>query len=284
MKRNRHSAYALLLVLVTLTLTSVALTQMASRTLRGHADSLAKLRSLQSRWGRISCERAVLHEAAKIFDSLQTTQRLTGATESFALKETISLGSQEFTIILADENAKANLNSLAQHGRTGAVPTALRNLLNPNPFRALRNLDSEKRFRSWGEVFELTRLRELEGSERVLAEVTRELTLWGTGHTNIHRASDKVLESVAKSIVTDGLARRIVERNREASDLECRLLLQQTVLNESDRKKLELVLGDGSSTFSVWVESFDGIVTKQHFSVSYTDDDGRRLTDGFMLN
>lgn len=190
-------------------------------------------------------------------------------------------------MVLADENAKLNLNALQRLGRPGTLATSLRKVLEPNSVRALRDIDrnpSSQALSSWGQVFDLNLLRALQGSDRVLAELTREVTLWGSGKLNIHRASASSLELACKGVVTDGLARRIVERHDESPTLNAGLLLRQTVLNETDRGQLEQLLGDGSTTFSVWIESDDGRQRSQHCSVSYLDEDGRQSTESFSLN
>lgn len=285
------SGYALLLVLVTLTICSVSLASLATRSMQANVDSLERLRGLQSRWGRISCSRALLRSAPAAFEAIEkqnlASKRLTKTTFPIALSETLLLGGQRFTVVLADENAKLNLNALRQHGRPGTITQALRKVMGPNSIRTLRNLDRDtnsQTLHSWGEVFDLNLLRALQGSDRVLAEMTHDLTLWGSGKLNIRRASPISLEVTCKGAVTDGLARRIVERHDESPTLNVDLLLRQTVLNETDRERLELLLGDGSTTFSIWIESDDGRQRTQHLSVLYVDADGKQTTESFSLN
>ncbi len=291
MQRSRKSGYALLLVLVTLTICALALTGLATRSMQANSDSLERLRALQSRWGRLSCSRTLLRDAPAVFDAIEkkmlASDQLSKPIFPIALTETVELGGHRFTMVLADENAKLNLNMLQRLGRPGTLATSLRKVLGPNSNRALRDIDrnpGSRTLSSWGEVFDLKVLRTLQGSDRVLAELTREVTLWGSGKLNLRRASPSSLELACKGIVTDGLARRIVERHDESPTLNTGLLLQQTVLNETDRGQLEQLLGDGSTTFSVWIESEDGRQRSQHYSVSYVDGDGKRSTESFSLN
>ncbi len=291
MRQSRHSGYALLLVLVTLTICSVALTGLATRSMQAHVDSLERLQALQTRWGRLSCSRSLLRDTPLLLEAVEkqisASERLSKRSFPVAITETVELGGALFTVILADENAKLNLNALQQLGRPGTVTQSLRRVLGPNAFRALRDLERIPTARvlgSWGDVFDLNRLRALEGSDRVLVELTRGVTLWGSGKLNIHRASPLSLELACKGVVTDGLARRIVERHDESPALETDLLLRQTVLNETDRGRLALLLGDGSTAFSVWIECEDRSQRTQHLSVLYVDEDGRQTTESFSLN
>ncbi len=287
----RNSGYALLLVLVALTLCTVALTGLATHAMQANVESLERMQGLQARWGRQSCSHALLRDAPALFEALEQQGPTAGRLEKRAfpvvLTETVSLGGQSFTVIVADEDAKLNINALQQLGRPGALTQALRRVVSPQHFRTFRDLSRTSNNRglgSWGEVIDLQRLRELEGSDRGLAEMTRGLTLWGSGKLNIHRASDESLELICKAAVTDGLARRIVERHKESPTLETDLLLRQTVLNETDREQLARLLGDGSTTFSVWIECVAGNRRTQHLSILTMDQQGRQVSESFSMN
>ncbi len=291
MRTYSSRGYVLLIVLVTLTLASVALAQLATRALQENTQSLGRLKSLQSRWGRISCQKAILPRASKTFELLEANQTINSTNRRqpapAVLSESIRLGDQTFTLILADENAKLNLNTQLNARRKNAAGEALRRLLKPNYFLCAKNLSSVQTtasLASWGEVFELTKLRELDGSSRGLAEATRQITLWGTGKLNIRRAPDSVIEAACKSVVTDGLARRVVERIGESNTLESKLVLQQTIQNIEDQALLSELLGDGSTAFSLWIENTTPSTRSQHFAVQYSDETGRVTTHEVSIN
>jgi hypothetical protein len=285
-----RSGYALLLVLVTLTICAVALLELTSRSQQVQMDSLERLQGLQTRWGRLSCNRVLLREVATLFEAIEQSQTTTEDNQPgefpTVLRESIQLGNQLFTIVLADESAKLNLNALRRWGRPGTTTQLLRQALGPSSFRSLRDLERSTPsadLASWGEVFDLSQLRAVGGSDRDLVELTRGLTLWGTGELNLRRASAQSLELACKAVVTDGLARRIVERRSESPTLNTDLLLRQTVLNETDRAQLELILGDGSNAFSVWIECAAGNQRSLQFCVLTSDTEGRRVTESFSL-
>jgi len=286
----QKSGYALLLVLVTLTLCAVALLELASRSQRVHVDSLERLQGLQARWGRLSCNRVLLREAAALFEAIEQSRTTREDTQPGefprVMRESLQLGNQLFTIVLADESAKLNLNALRRWGRPGTTTQLLRQALGPSSFRALRDLERSNRsadLASWGELFDLSQLRASGGNDRDLVELTGGLTLWGSGELNIRRASALSLELACKAVVTDGLARRIVERRSESPTLNTDLLLRQTVLNETDRTQLELILGDGSNAFSIWIECAAENQRSQQLCVLLSDAEGRRVTESFSL-
>jgi hypothetical protein len=290
MYRAQRSGYVLLLVLVTLVICAVTLMELTSRSQQVHADSLERLQNLQSRWGRLSCSRLLLREAAALFEAVEQNrsapEEIRGREFPAVLRESIRLGNQLFTIVLADESAKLNVNALRQLGRPGSGTPTLRQALGPASFGLLRDLDRTARspnLASWGEVFDLRQLHDGGGNARDMVDLTRGLTLWGSGELNLRRASALSLELACKSVVTDGLARRIVERRREAPTLNTDLLLRQTVINDADRAQLELLIGDGSQAFSVWVECSVGNQRSQHFTVLMSDAEGRRVTESFSF-
>ncbi len=285
----RRPAYILVLVLLLLIVAAVVLVQIANRALHENARTLASARDLQSRWGRISCQRVILPSAAELFTALasgQTQAKQANRARYSTLRESLELGGQSFEFILADECAKLNLNAVVLVAGDAKFQSAMRGLLPPQVYLCMRPAEAGQprgQADSWGEIFDLKMLSDNAGGSRALAEASREITLWGSGRLNVHMASDSVLEWLCKSVVTDGLARRIVQRRNE-SQLSAQLLVQQTVLNQDDAERLGMLLSDGSTTYSLWSETFDGNRRFQHVLLSTLDDTGVPTVQGFSLD
>jgi len=129
-------------------------------------------------------------------------------------------------------------------------------------------------FRSWGEVFDLLQVNRLAGDDRQLAKMTRHLALFGTGRLNVFRATDETVLAVCKSVVQDGLAKRVLDKIRETSLGEIDLILTQTVTNPDERKSLRALLGTSSSSYSLWIETMSRNARKQRYAVRYSDENG----------
>lgn len=255
---SNRDGYALLLVLATLTIASVGLVTIANRTLRDNAQSLAMQAELQAKWGRISCAAAALELAGPAFEVVEAN-KLPGQPMPTQLRERLMLGNQVFDLVLGDEDAKVNLNRVATIAGTSAAQKAVRDLADARYWNCVRFSPQYSihatRFESWGEWFDLAKLRTLAGDDRALVELTHNVTLWGQGTLNIHRASDQAIRAQCAAVVPAGLSNRILETIRESNTgSEVAILLQRTVQNSQDRERLSQVLGDGSSSFSLWIE------------------------------
>jgi type II secretory pathway component PulK len=287
--------FMLVMVLVALLIVGAAFASVARQTLSMHRASIDAHLSLQQRWGLFSCQRSILPATDGILQSLairiEPTRGKRQAFPSYA-EDRVVLGGQVFALIVADEDAKANLNSLFELGGARACVQTLGALLGPHDSKLTQlvpargsdseatakrsqlgpgglsggNDDSESRaepwrtaeqpaFRSWGEVFDLSRVRLLAGDDRYVANLTRRITLFGTGRLNVFRADDDTILATCKAKVSDGLAKRVLEKLRESSLLETNLILEQTVTNAKDRLALQQILSSSSRSFSLWVEA-----------------------------
>ena len=267
-KTASRNGYALLLVLATVTIASVGLVTIANRTLRDNVQSLAMQADLQSKWGRISCAAAALELAGPAFEALEENKPLNQSKlgpsapsipTTTQLRERLVLGNQIFDLVLGDEDAKVNLNSITALAGTNAALRAVKELSDASYGNCIRQAPASasnlRRSENWGEWFDLANLRSRAGDDRILVELTSHVTLWGQGKLNIHRASEQAIRAQCAAVVPLGLGNRIVETLRESNaGSEVAILLQRTVQNGQDRERLMQVLGDGSSSFSLWVE------------------------------
>ncbi len=307
-EREQRRGYILLLVLVTLVISSVALSSLARVSLRRGLDALQAQDELQRRWGVISCQRTLLPAAARLFQEREESQ---GTRPSVPLppviQETLLLGGQRIELLLADEDAKVNLNSLYNAAGQSETESGLMRLLGTNGVhavalspevpsqaasrRSVSLLDAGQpeeddmairpAFCSWGEVFDLRRLRERLGDARLIAGLTREVTCWGNGRLNLRRASDDAVLTICRPIVADGLARRLLQRYRENPHLELGLLIEKEVNSPEEQAQMLELLGESSSSFSLWTEVTSTRFRQQRFAVRQTDAEGRVRTTEF---
>lgn len=275
--RQGRKAYVLLLVLVTLVLASLSLVQVASLSLRKNTQAMESLEALQMKWGRISCEQAVLPTADRVFENLDGNS---------SVRQKVILGGQIFELLLADEDAKANLNRIAAAKDTVVVEKVVRAVVPAATMSSIRIVpNSSGRLGGWGHVFDFRQLRRNTGNARIIAEATQDISIWGTGKLNIHRASDNAIRAVCSAVVPRGQADRIIETIHESAGTEVEIVLQRAIQNKNDRAKLRELLGNGSSTFSLWTELVSQSSRRSLcLAVRSVDETGRIVVSRFSLN
>ncbi len=313
--------YVLLLVLAVLVLLVTALAQLSTISIRRALAAADAQVRLQQRVGAESIERALLPRAAALFDTRQQAaeQQLqfgetTGPLDSsrYRIRDAVTFGGITFDVVLADEDAKLNLNRVYHAAGKSRVDQAVRDLVGPIAARAARTLpavrpipesplggrdESEdaadqaaaaeeipRAFRSWGEVFDLRRLAAVSGSDAALPNVTEQITCWGGGALNVPRASDEAIRAAAACILSDGAARRLVSRYRDNPAVPLEVLLVGEATSESERIALRRLLGQSSTHFSLWLDaSTPARRSLRRFSVMRLTDDGITTNERFSF-
>ena len=121
-----------------------------------------------------------------------------------------NLGDLDFDVLLADENAKVNLNAMRRDLPLPAVTQIAKRLtqsteslqvtLRPFTFASAAIAGEEKqrdlaRLNSWGQVFPMRQFTEPADAPRRLAAATMDLTCWGNGKLNVLRASEAAVQT-----------------------------------------------------------------------------------------
>ncbi|QEG02836.1 hypothetical protein Mal15_69570 [Stieleria maiorica] len=315
--RRRRSGYVLLAVLAVMVLMVTVLAALSDHSLRrALAAADARLR-LQQRLGAQSIERTLLPEAAKVFDRLEAQSDAAREMNGVAIppvkqiRGAVTIGGVTFDVVLADEDAKLNLNQVYHMTGQRRTEATLAKVLGPIAGRAVRLLpatgpmtaaqadsgngnrddDSEepvteipRAFRSWGEVFDLPRLSSGLGSDAALPAATGELTCWGGDGLNVRRASETSIQAAAGCVLSDAGARRLVSRYRDNPATSLAILLQQEAKTETERLRLRRMLVETSTHFSLWIDA--SVVARRSlrtFSVTQTDQDGFTKNERFSF-
>ncbi|TWU62891.1 hypothetical protein [Crateriforma conspicua] len=231
----------------------------------------------------------------------------------------IVLGGQRFDLLLSDEDAKANLNAVYDFAGERACQRLVQDMVQPMQYRWLaltperRSLadrtakDSQREesringfgdnsptvptvdfanmppaFRSWGQVFDQSQIVQQQGSLRVLAELSQNLTIFGSGRLNVWSANEAAIVAVCRDVVQDGLARRLAERISDTSLRQVELVLNQTITNQQHRQTLRQRLADASQATSLWIEASGPSRRRQSLAVRRIDDAGIYQTRRFV--
>lgn len=295
------AGYVLLAVLAALVLVTTVLGTLAEISLRRGLAAADAERQLQQRWGSETLRRAILPKAAQLFDRLEAAhaERRGPDRAPATYLDQVVLGGATFDLLLADEDAKLNLNTLYHMAGPSAVEQAIQDLLPAGGWGVIRLLPAVEpgqlsrsqrtlgrgepsadesppaAFRSWGEVFDLTNSIDPASGGFAVSPATTEITCWGSGALNLRRAADGAVVAALAPVVQDAAARRMLHRYRNSPAMTLAILLQTEVNRELDRQRLSRRLSETSTSFSLWIDaSMNGSRSIGQFTVISRDADG----------
>ena len=304
---TQRRGYVLLIVLAVSVLVVTVLSTLAQTSLRRGLQAADAERNLQQRWGGETLQEALLLNASKVFSAQEerTAELTPGVPPPPTIRDAITLSGVTFDLLLGDEDAKLNLNTVYhQSGRMKTEQVLAE--VQPRLARAIRLVPAVKplqrsresrpgtdqdrtdqdqpseqsqgaprALRSWGEVFDMGQLQRDLASEAALPTVTTGITCWGGGQLNFRRATDDAILAVAASVVQDGAARRLVQRYRQNPTVGVNTLLQTEVSNQQNREQLARLFSQSSNNFSLWINASasDG-QSWRRFVVMSRDDEG----------
>lgn len=305
MRRDIPRGYVLLAVLAAMVLMVTVLASLANLSLRRSLAAADAQVALQQRIGTLSLERNVFGRSMQVFDTIEK-ELPTGVPFPSVLRTAVTFGGVTYDVVLADEDAKMNLNTIYHAAGPARCQSALTQMVGPSGTMAIRLLpavrpsgflvpapadESEEEtpaptrlpaFRSWGEVFDLSRLTSNAGNDAVLPILTQRLTCWGAEAVNIRRAADSVIESAAGCVLSAAGAKRLVSRYRESPTMGLALLIQREAKTDKERQQLRTLVSETSSHFSLWIDA-SAVGRRSHriFSVWQTTEDGTTLNERF---
>jgi hypothetical protein len=260
---HRH-AFVLVMVLVLLAVAAFSLAGIARRSLQAAEEAATAQADLQRHWGVLSALRLYLPSAETLLEGGAKKMSLQG--QGWPLPPSISsefaLHGLQFTVLLADEDAKVNLNALFRQGPDGASQvTAVVGQLGGTDGAALllqpiADAGAQRNamvFRSWGQVFDLSQDTSPGESADRLKDQTREITCWGSGRLNVRRASDQAVRLVCQDKLGPDVVGKLLSLRREPGIKDLDALLSRLALRVEDRSLLERRLSDRSTRHSIWV-------------------------------
>ena len=309
--RQKRRGYVLLVVIATSVLVITVLSTLAKVSLRRGLQAADAQRALQLRWGAITLERSMTSAIPKLFEAREKLAIENGTTDPppTTIRAAITLGGVTFDMLLGDEDAKLNVNTIYHHGGASRAEQIIGRSMGPMmpgtirliPVVEAMNVSREQTifadddaetdaegdededvvpglpdaFRSWGEVFDVAMIQRQTGSTAALPNVTTGVTLWGNQTLNIRRASDEAILATVGLVVQDGGARKFLERFRKNPTLALGVILQSEITDEDDRADVAKLLSETSNNFSVWIDASatDGSHLRT-FAVTRRDDAG----------
>jgi hypothetical protein len=258
-RQARRGGYVLLMTLALLVIAALAQAGLARRSLHAALAANEAQSELQRHWAAASCRDFMLQQAETIFIQMEEAgeQRRPRWPTPRHINASLKLGEFDIQLVLADEDAKTNLNALQakkptdvhlaliQHARSGLTPELRLDMSREGKLR-------KRWFATWGQVFPIASTLALPDGWERLVQVSQEITCWGDGKPNIRRASDQTVETIATTAIGGAAARKLLEARRAVDDdLLLADLLGTLDLRRADQLKLRGVLSDRSSCYSL---------------------------------
>ncbi len=298
-RRHPHrSGYVLLLVLLLLTLAAAALAAACRGSLDRSVRAARATEELQHRWGTISCREALLLDAENVLQRAE----LAGVSAQGQARARFSLGAEQFEVVISDEQAKVNINSLyARFGKDGAERAAKalgrahgghlvpKLLIAVKPSRqeatprveapnADNSDNAETReesgrvvcvMGSWGEVFPGVEPIDLLPRDN---SPTVDLTCWGDGRLNFRRASRLSLSEICSPALSAKQIDSLIASRITSPETHLPELLAKLQLTDAVVRKLTARLTEDAWCHSLWIVSHADPKTWSQFSVRDGDE------------
>ena len=209
----------LLLVLLVLVILTPILASAAHRAVAADAEGRELARDLQARWAQISIADAMI-----LADPLGQSEE--GKVQR-QLEFSVRLGDHECQVLVSDEQAKANLNTLLAQLSTDRLQTKLRTITISGQSIRLRPLsgrDVDAPFVSYAQVFSASGPELLfpTGDENGLAS---HITLWGDGRLNLANASPEAARLVLDDPLGIEATKSLLDSIAESPDASLEQLL-----------------------------------------------------------
>jgi hypothetical protein len=213
---NNDRGYVLVLTLAVLMLAATALVSSGRLAVRHASRAREAERELQRRAGTTSCRGAILPQAERILEG-QEVQRKSPLSRH---RTAVRLGEFTFDLILADEQAKANVNALLERVAPDAVENRLRQalagsgLLGAIELRPQR-VEDRTIVTGLGQIFDDLDPQALLEPRWGGPAPLDWLTCWGSGAINVRRSSEQSLKLALAPPWTPLDVSRLIEARQE---------------------------------------------------------------------
>jgi hypothetical protein len=244
----------MVLVLFVLAVVTTTLAVAARQCIRTQASAAERSRLVQARWAHRSCQ-LLLPRAEHL---LRRQEERNGKPVS-RLESLVSLGDQRCLVIVADEQAKVNVNWLASKS-SESLEARIASLSGVDAGQQVVRLcpleDSRQpSFPAYGcfeQLFPEADARELLGSAEEPGPAA-DLTCWGDERMNAKRASVTALACACDLILRRPETNRLVRFKHQHPEADTAALVTAAQAPSERSDSLRKLLADSSACYSVWV-------------------------------
>lgn len=274
----REHGYVLVFTLLLLAIAATAVASVTRASLIRALQAKEATQDLQQRWGEITCRTTFLSQAKAILEDDNTQADAPTSTK----RTSITLGALEFEVIVADEQAKANVNTLyKRHGRH-KTERLIKDHLRESDLSATVRLtpyaqtSSESQsaantlpvFGSLGQVFTNLSASELIEPNGDQSSVANTITCWGDGKLHFRRTTAFALKLACEGEVDRDTIDRFIEIRNQSPELNLEGVLSHLPVTQDKKDRFTEILTDTSECYSVWVVSRSPKRTRYSLTVS----------------
>jgi hypothetical protein len=240
----------LLLTLVLIALATAGTAGVVRLGLRQALAASSAERDLQRRWAVTSARAAVLPAAEDVLANAEVR----GGQAVRTTASTVVLSGQRVTLVVADEQAKVNVNALlAREGRAGAE-RLVRGLVRSADSTVPLQLSPAPGDREGPAVISFEQVFPGAGPSELAGQpATADVTCWGDGKLNVRRASRDALRTAVGTALDLSQVESLLDARRKDPRLPVAELLAQLSLTDEQWQAAGELLTDKSACHSLWV-------------------------------
>lgn len=262
---SSRSGLVLLLVLALIVVAGLVSAGVARRSLLIALESVKGADDLQARWARVSLQQSALLQADAILMAEMSRRPAEDRNRSHFVDVEVRLAGKDYLLRIADEEAKANLNTIFHTQGEPAVARAVRSIAGENsdlsvnlrPFAVGDATERLPVFDSWGQVFHLAASQDTAHIPAKLMQATTSLSCWGSGRLNLLRSPEIVTNVLLRPLDQTGLLDRLNQARVDRRTGSLAQLLEQSRRNPGDEAFAGL-LSLRSGCHSLWIRTRDG--------------------------
>ena len=262
------------MTLVLVLLACVLLVGVARRSAEGALEAKWAAEELQRRWAVASCQATLLGRVEELLDEAEqgdpgsrTPEEPYQNKPAARRRVTCQLAGIDYELVLTDEQAKLNANSLVQASSRGAAQSAVAHLIASGGGDAstveVRTLamgtNTPKEVRrllvvgGYGQVFPNAAPERLIGPEAG-AGLSDWVTCWGDGHVNLRRAPAEVVERACEKALEHNAVRALLAvRDRDPYRPLSAMLDDLDRVDAKEKTKISERFTDRSKCHGLWI-------------------------------
>lgn len=260
-KRSCNSAFVLVIVLLVIVVTGTVLASCARYSCQKALQASRAQQELQMRWGTISCREVVLPAAETVLQESKEDEApiLVERPNRYL---SLSLGGVMHHLLLSDEQAKMNVNTILRNRGVQGVAESLATLQQDMPLRLSQRADNvdtgqkeaqKTSYSFFDDLFVYDHPTQLVSPVEPTRRISSKITFWTDGRINFRRVSPPLLQEAMKGLVDDSLLSQLLQIRESLPDCTLGEALSQMELKGTQRRQILRYITDQSNFYSLWV-------------------------------
>ncbi len=265
---SSRQGFVLVMVLILLTVAAISLSGLARRSLQLAADAADAQADFERRWQTSTLQQALLANVESLLAN--QPQHVPEDVQTWPLPSfvegRIMAGEYQYHFLLADEDAKVNVNQILRQKPDAWMPVVMTLSQSANAGGLLpavspvssRQGQNRATLQSWGQVFQSKQQDSSEASGPQIRDATRQLTCWGSGRLNVKRASDEAISALCNLVLSDRVVGQLIQERSTGDLTGIDDLISRLELKAEERFAFQRLLTDRSNCFTLWLNVSNG--------------------------